>query len=162
MRIACVVLFPALLTTCAPAPAPPPPNRVFDGLPITGNRHFAEAMGFTRCLDTASALRCRREGVNLFGTGPYSAAVDLDRNGRSGFRLLTLWHDGNQNAVHAVSDALGERGWHLCRTGWADRGDQEIWTKPGARIRVMMDLSYWGKRRVRVLPEQGQPTGHCW
>ena len=59
--------------------APPPPNRAFDGLPITGNRGFAERLGFTRCVDTSSALRCRREGVMLFGTGPYSAAVDLDR-----------------------------------------------------------------------------------
>ena len=51
---------------------------------------------------------------------------------------------------------------HLCRTGWEDRGDQEIWTKPGARVRVLMDLSYWSKRRMRVFPEKGQPTGRCW
>ncbi|MES2336640.1 MAG: hypothetical protein V4537_00925 [Pseudomonadota bacterium] len=135
---------------------------MFDGLPITGNRAFAERLGFTSCVDTASALRCRKDGVMLFGTGPYEAAVDLARNGRSGFTLLTVWHDRNQSAVFAVSDALAARGWHLCRTGWEDRGDQEIWTKPGARVRVMMDLSYWSKRRIRVLPEEGQPTGKCW
>ncbi len=156
------VLACALLTACAPPALPPPPNRSFDGLPVTGSRHFAETMGFTRCLDTSNALRCRRGGVMLFGAGPYSAAVDIDRNGRSGFHQVTLWHDTNQNAVHAVSDALGERGWHLCRTGSEARGDQEIWTRPGSRVRIMMDLSYWGKRRVRILPEQGQPTGRCW
>ena len=151
----------AILTACTPA-APPPPNRIFDGLPITGSRAFAERLGFTPCLDTSNALRCRKDAVMLFGTGPYRAAVDLPGSGASGFDGLTLWHDGSQSAVYAVSDVLGERGWTLCRTGSEDRGDQEIWTKPGSRVRVLMDLSYWSKRRVRVLLEQSQPTGHCW
>ena len=155
-----------LLAACTPTPAPPPPpNRAFEGLPITGTRAFAERMGFTRCVDTASALRCRRDGVTLFGSGPYSAAVDLHRNGRSGFQLLTVWHDRDQYAVYAISDALRDRGWSLCRTGTADRGDQMIWSRPGTAagqgVRVMMDLSYWSKRRIRIVPELGQPLGPC-
>ena len=161
MRSVSIVLLFGILAACTP-PAPPPPNRVFDGLPVTGSRAFAERLGFTPCLDTSNALRCRRSGVMLFGTGPYNAAVDLPGSGASGFSQVTLWHDGSQSAVYAVSDELGRRGWTLCRTGSEDRGDQEIWTKPGSRVRVLMDLSYWSKRRVRVLPEAGQPTGHCW
>ena len=162
MRFGCILMLCGTLVACAPAPPLPPPNRSFQGLPITGSRAFAERTGFTPCVKTVSSVRCRRDGVMLFGTGPYSAAVDLGRDGRSGFHLLTLWHDGDQHFVYAVSDALGKLGWRLCRTGWEDRGDQEIWTKPGARVRVMMDLSYWSKRRIRVLPELGQPTGRCW
>ena len=152
-----------LITACTSAPTPPPPpNRIFDGLPVTGSRAFAERTGFTVCVETSSAVRCRKDGVMLFGTGPYKAAVDLGRDGSAGFHQLTLWHDRDQHVVYAVGRHLREQGWDLCRTGWENRGDQEIWRKPGARIRVMVDLSYWSKRRVRVLPELGQPTGRCW
>lgn len=161
MRIVCVALVSVALAACGPA-APPPPDLAFDGLPVTGSRAFAERLGFTRCFDTSNALRCQKDGVRLFGTGPYNAAVDLAGGGASGFRQVTLWHERDQDAVYAVSDALQAKGWRLCRVGTEDRGDEEIWTRPGSPVRVSMDLSYWGKRRVRVLPEQGQPTGRCW
>lgn len=160
MRIGCGMVLLGLLAGCGP-PLPPPPNRAFDGLPITGSRAFAETLAFTPCFDTSDSLRCRKDEVMLLGTGPYRAAVDV-RNGRSGFDQLTLWHDRDQSALFAVSKRLEQTGWRVCRTGQEDRGDQAIWTKPGARIRFSMDLSYWGKRRLRLLPEQGQPTGRCW
>ena len=161
MRIAGVVLILGPLAACAPAP-PPPRNLAFEGLPVTGSRAFAERLGFTPCFDTSNALRCRKDGVTIFGTGPFRGAVDLAWKGESGFAQLTLWHDTNQAALFPISDALKARGWTLCRTGQEDRGDQEIWTKPGSPVRFSMDLSYWGKRRMRLLPEQGQPTGRCW
>jgi len=155
------MVFSVTLTACGSAP-PPPPDRAFEGLPVTGSRAFAERLGFAPCFTTSNALRCRKDGARLLGAGPYRAAVDLAGSGSSGFRQLTLWHDENQNAVFAISDALKARGWQRCNTGTEDRGDQEIWRRQGARVRFSMDLSYWGKRRLRVLPELGQPTGKCW
>ncbi|WP_235524001.1 hypothetical protein [Sphingomonas sp. Leaf33] len=153
----------ATLAACQPAPPPPPPANVsFDGLPVTGTRAFAEQLGFTPCIDTGSALRCRRGGVTILGAGPYQGAVDVARRQAAGFSQLTLWHDTDQSALFAVVEALGIRGWQRCRTGSENQGDQEIWTKAGARVRFSMDLSYWGKRRLRVLPEAGQATGKCW
>ncbi len=153
----------ASLSSCdSTPPAPAPPNLVFDGLPVTGTRAFAEGLGFTHCADTGSAMRCRRDGVMLFGTGPYQGAVDVARRQAAGFRQLTLWHDTDPSAVFKATEGLARQGWQRCRTGSEDRGDQEIWTKPGARVRFSMDLSYWGKRRLRVLPEAQQPTGKCW
>ena len=99
----------------------------------------------------------------LAGQGPYHAAIDLDRSdGSGGFRQVTLWHGSSQTAVNAVGHALIARGWSLCRTGLQDRGDQEIYTRPGAPVRISVDISYWNKRRLRVLPERGQVTGKCW
>lgn len=151
------------LASCDPTPpAPPPPNVAFDGLPVTGTRAFAVGRGFTPCADTGSALRCRRGGVMLLGAGPYEGAVDVARRQEAGFRHLTLWHDTDPSAVFKVTEALAAKGWQRCRTGSENQGDQEIWTKPGASVRFSMDLSYWGKRRLRILPEAGQPTGKCW
>ncbi len=162
LRSALMMAF-ASLSSCESAPvAPPPPNIAFDGLPVTGTRAFAEGLGFSPCADTGSALRCRRVGVMLLGTGPYEGAVDVARRQEAGFRQLTLWHDTDQSAIFKATEALGTQGWQRCRTGSEDRGDQEIWTKPGAPVRFSMDLSYWGKRRLRVLPEAGQPIGKCW
>nr|WP_140230968.1 hypothetical protein [Sphingomonas japonica] len=149
-----------MLASCGP-PLPPPPNRVFDGLPVTGVPAFAETLGFTPCFDTSDSLRCRKDAVMVMGIGPFRAAVDV-RDGRSGFDQLTVWNDGNQDALFAVSKRLEQLGWQVCRTGQEDRGDQAIWTRAGAQIRFSMDLSYWGKRRLRLLPELGQPTGRCW
>ena len=61
-----------------------------------------------------------------------------------------------------IGNELAEQGWDQCRTGQEDRGDQRILTKPGSPVRVSIDITYWGKRRLRILPERGQPTGHCW
>lgn len=129
---------------------------------MTGSRAFAERLGFTPCFDTSNALRCRREAVTVQGVGPFRGAVDLAGGGDSGFAQLTLWHDTDQNALFAVGDRLRAQGWRLCRTGTEDRGDQEVFTRPGASVRFSMDISYWGKRRLRILPEAGQPTGRCW
>ena len=152
-----------LLTGACASERVPPANSKFDGLPITGNVAFARQMGFTRCQDFSASLRCRREGVMLFGEGPYSGAVDSrGGDGRGGFDELLLWHNEDQRAVNAVGLRLLAAGWQLCRTGTDTRGDQNIYTRAGARVRVSIDASYWGKRRLRVMPERGQPTGKCW
>ena len=163
------VLAPAILASilplaaaCAPERSPPP-NSALEGLPITGSVPFAKSLGFTRCLDFNAYLRCRREGIMFAGEGPYSGAVDSSgTDGRGGFQGLTLWSEQDQFAVTKVGQRLIAAGWTLCRTGTADRGDQSIYTKPGSSIRVSIDASYWGKRRLRVLPESGAPTGKCW
>jgi hypothetical protein len=155
----------ALVLLAGREPVPPPPKAFWLGaLPVQGALADALHAGFARCLETTRKLRCRKEGVMLVGQGPYSAAVDLRAaDGRGGFEGITLWHQWDQQAVGAVGDVLEARGWKLCRTGPHEfRGDQQIYTRAGAPVRFSMDLSYWGKRRLRVLPERGQPTGHCW
>lgn len=161
MRIVVLMLGSAILSACGPA-APPPPDLAYEGLPVAGTRAFAERLGFTPCFDTSNALRCRKERVSFRDAGPFRAAVDLAGRGDSGFRQVTLWHDTDQNAFLTVSETLRNGGWHICRTGREDRGDQAIWRKAGEPVRISIDLSYWGKRRLRLLPEQGQPTGKCW
>ena len=89
------------------------------------------------------------------GKGPYSAAVDLGgRDGSGGFNELSLWHDSDQNALFTVGDELERHGWTARMTGDSDKaGDQKIWTRAGVPVRLSMDISYWGKRRLRVIPE---------
>lgn len=145
------------------APTAPPRNLLIDGLPVAGTLAFAHRSGFRQCLDFNNALRCRRDGIFLVGEGPYSGAVDAGgSNGGEGFRQLTLWSERDQDAVLAVGDKLSDHGWTLCRTGTQDRGDQDIYTRPGSRVRVSIDTSFWGKRRLRLIPDFGQPTGKCW
>lgn len=158
-----VIVGLALLSACGGPEVSPPANTSLEGLPITGSVPFAKSLGFTRCLDFNAYLRCRREGIMFVGEGPYSGAVDSSgTDGRGGFRNLTLWSEQDQFAVTKVGQRLLAAGWRLCRTGTADRGDQSIYTKPGSAVRVSIDASYWGKRRLRVIPESGQPTGKCW
>jgi hypothetical protein len=164
MRRYCAVLLPlALLAGCEPA-RKAPPSLWFEGLPVRGNVGDAHRAGFTNCVRDTQSVRCRREGVMLWGQGPYAAAVDLlYSDGSGGFYELTLWHDRDQDAVSAVSHLLAAQGWQTCRTGLDEsRGDQEIYTKAGSPVRISIDLSYWGKRRLRVVPELNQPKGHCW
>lgn len=152
-----------LLAGCEPRQKPPAALS-FDGVPVQGSLADATRAGFLNCgaMD-ADSMRCRRTGVYLEGQGPYSAAVDLRySDGSGGFDLVTLWSDTDQMAVHAVGDALKAKGWSVCRNGQEDRGDQEIYTKAGSPVRISIDLSYWSKRRLRVLSELGQPTGKCW
>ncbi|WP_239987520.1 hypothetical protein [Sphingosinithalassobacter portus] len=150
-----------LLAACAPG-APPPPNRAYGGMPITGSLAFARQMGFSDCVDTATTLRCRKRGMMVAGQGPFEGGLDLyGDDGASGFQGLTLWHDADQRAVFGVEPFLKARGWTLCRTGTEDRGDQNIWTKPGSPVRYSIDMSYWGKRRLRVLIDDGTPPGPC-
>ena len=164
MRRAMAMLAMALLTGCNREPdAPPPANLAFEGLPVTGDLDFARGDGFTRCMELGRYLRCRREGVMFGGGGPYHAAVDaLGHEGASGFHEVSLWSETDQSAMSRIGNELAEQGWDQCRTGQEDRGDQRILTKPGSPVRVSIDITYWGKRRLRILPERGQPTGPCW
>lgn len=94
----------------------------------------------------------------LFGAGPYEAAVDLlGKDGRSGFDHLTLWHDADQRALYAAIRAAVKSGWSLCYTGTDRAGDQAILSRDGEPVRIYLDISYWGKRRIRIYPEAAAP-----
>lgn len=166
MRWPLILLLPLVLAACDRGK--PPRQFLAEGLPIQGSLAQAQRAGFTDCIKDFSRVRCRREGVMVLGKGPYSAAVDLYRSdGSGGFYELTLWRNGDQDdkveGVASVGDLLSQQGWSLCRTGPNDRtGDQEIYTRRGSRIRYSIDISYWGKRRLRIQPELHQPTGKCW
>jgi hypothetical protein len=150
------------LVACGGADRPPPPPASFDGLPISGSLAYAVGSGFTKCLEDTTEMRCRRSNVMFLGFGPFSAAVDLNGyDGGGGFDQLTLWHDQDQGAFIPLGTALQRQGWRLCLTGEEDRGDQAIYTHPRARARISMDLSYWGKRRLRVIPDWNKREPRC-
>lgn len=137
---------------------------LFDGLPVSGSLATARNAGFTYCIGFTVDMRCRKQVVTIAGHGPYRAAVDLDgSDGGGGFDQLTLWHDLDQTAVFAVGDALERRGWRSCyrNTSQGDWGDQKIYKRQGAFVRFSMDLSYWGKRRLRVIPEWNRRVPSC-
>lgn len=142
-----------LCVGCTPN-RPPPPTLLFDGLPVSGNLDAAERAGFDYCFNTnAIKVRCRRHGVMLFGNGPYEAAVDLrGSEGQSGFDHLTLWHDDDQQALYKILVSLYRMGWRSCITGTGRAGDQAIFTHEHAPVRISMDISYFGERRLRVFP----------
>ena len=48
-----------------------------------------------------------------------------------------------------------------CETGNERWGDQDIYTRQGVPVRVSMDLSYYGKRRARILPPWNQRERSC-
>ncbi|WP_294331845.1 hypothetical protein [uncultured Sphingomonas sp.] len=144
------------LAACSGEPtAPPPKTLIYAGLPVRGSLADAKRAGFDNCIEMDGGhLRCRRSGVMLLGEGPYEAALDLiGGDGRGGFLQITLWHDRDQSAVLKVGDALKKRGWTASYTGEGGRGDQMILVHQGAPAHFSIDLSYWGKRRVRILPE---------
>ena len=153
----------AQLASCAPPDQPPPPTLIFDGLPVSGRWDDARKAGFTSCADvTRAELRCRRSGVMFQDHGPFNAAISLHgSNGRSGFDQLTLWHDQDQNALVAVVEGLERRGWRHCFTGEGSRGDQGIYSHPSAPVRISLDLSYSGKRRLRILPLWNKLERQC-
>ncbi|CAN5545255.1 hypothetical protein BH10PSE14_BH10PSE14_24500 [soil metagenome] len=156
--------WPALLLLAGCGPHRPPPARVmFAGLPASGSIADARRAGFTDCMQPdAISLHCARHGVMFAGTGPYEAAVDLvGGDGSGGFDQLTLWHQRDQYAVYAITEALDRQGWQHCNTGTDDRGDQMIYTRKGAPVRISMDLSYWSKRRVRVIPAWNKTERRC-
>jgi len=142
-----------LCAGCAPH-RPPPALQSYDGLPVSGSLADARRAGFAACFNyTAIDMRCRRHDVRLLGQGPYEAAVDLaGGDGGGGFAQLTLWSDGDQEALFPVTDQLEKQGWQQCMTGTDERGELLVYTRSGSPVWVAMDLSYWGKRRLRVLP----------
>lgn len=151
----------ALVAGCSPARSPPP-TTTFQGLPVSGNLNDALRAGFGRCLELARELRCRRDNVMLLNQGPFSAALDLaGSDGAGGFGQLTLWHDHNQNAVFAITRALQQQGWRYCYTGEDNRGDQAVYTREDVSFIISMDISYWGKRRLRVLPRSSYRKVVC-
>lgn len=151
-----------LCAGCEPVRAPPP-ALFYGDLPVSGNLADARAAGFDDCFNMDSIhMRCRRHGVMLENQGPYEAAVDLvGSDGRGGFDQLILWHERDNNAVYKVTELLKKRGWHYCYTGTDYRGDQLILTRKGLSIRMSMDLSYWGKRRLRLIPQWNQKDQRC-
>ncbi len=157
-----VTLLVALLAGCGGPDHPPPPSLSFGGLPVSGSLDDGLKAGFTKCLVDTTEMRCRRNGVMFLGFGPLNAALDLNgNNGGGGFDQLTLWHDRDQNAAIAIGVALQERGWRSCLTGDGRWGDQAIYTRPDAPVRISMDISYWGKRRIRVIPEWNIKERRC-
>lgn len=160
------ILFAAslLLAGCSPEPPRSPPARImFEALPVSGSLADAQRAGFTNCVERASrSLRCGRHGVMFAGAGPYEAAVDLvGGDGSGGFDELTLWHDQDQYALYKVTEALEKQGWQHCSTGTDDKGDQIIYTRKDVRVRISMDLSYWGKRRLRLIPDGNTKEQRC-
>ncbi|HEX9932340.1 MAG TPA: hypothetical protein VGB08_05810 [Allosphingosinicella sp.] len=152
----------ALLAGCGGPDRPPPPPYSFDGLPVSGSLAYARASGFTACRADTTEMRCRRSGVRLLGFGPFNAALDLNGyNGGGGFDELILWHDRDQNAFIQIGSALERQGWRSCFTGEGNRGDQAIYMHPNGRVRLSMDLSYWGKRRLRVIPAWNRREPGC-
>jgi len=136
---------------------------MFEGLPVSGSLADARGAGFTNCAQRdAFSMRCGRHDVMLKGAGPYEAAVDLvGDDGSGGFDELTLWHAQDQSAVFKITEVLEKLGWQHCSTGTDEKGDQIIYTHQGERVRISMDLSYWGKRRLRVIPEWSKKEQRC-
>lgn len=141
----------------------PPPATFYHGLPVSGRLADARRAGFTDCFNLdAVHLRCRRHAMMLAGGGPYEAAVDLEGGyGEGGFDEVTLWHDRDNYAVYAIADAFERAGWKHCYTGDDHWGDQIIYVRPGAPVRVSMDVSYYAKRRLRFIPAWNRRERRC-
>ena len=149
-----VVLMAAILVAGREPAYTPPSSLAFAGLPVSGTAEDARRAGFIKCVKIdAFRARCRREPVLVLGEGPYEAAVDLiGSKGQGGFDHLTLWKNGGQEEIYKLVEALQRQGWRHCETGNERWGDQDIYTRPGVPVRAWMDLSYYGKRRVRIMP----------
>ena len=150
------------LASCGGPDHPPPPPLSFEGLVVSGSLADGLRSGFTHCVRFTTEMRCRRTGVMFRGFGPFNAAIDLNgNNGGGGFDQLTLWHDLDQDAAIPLVHALERQGWRSCYTGEGMRGDQGIYTHPSAPVRISMDLSYWGKRRLRIIPLWNNRERRC-
>lgn len=138
---------------------PERPSAVFEGLPLSGNKATALAAGFAGCLDATRGERCRKDGVMIKGVGPLDAAIDLDKQGADGtprFDRVTLWHDSDQGAMLPLKGALLKEGWQSCLTS----EDERYW-KPPSPLRIAMDTSYWGKRRLVISAPPPDPKPYC-
>lgn len=147
------------LSACGDAPPvdekPIAPVAVFEGLPLSGNKATALTAGFGNCHEVMRSMRCLKDGVMIMGVGPLHAAVDIDKKaGR--FDHVTLWHDSDQGAMLPVKQALEKVGWKSCLTTEAER----FW-KPPSPIRIAMDTSYWGKRRLVISAPTPDPKPYC-
>jgi hypothetical protein len=151
-----------LLIRCQPV-RDPPPTQSFRGLPVSGRIEDARRAGFNDCFGMdAVHMRCRRHAITVGGAGPFEGAVDLvGAHGEGGFDQLILWHVADQYAVYHIADALEREGWRYCYIGDDQRGDQAVYTRPGASVRVSMDLSYYAKRRLRIIPVSAPQAGVC-
>ena len=67
----------------------------------------------------------------------------------------------DQSAAIPVVTSLERQGWKSCYTGEGIRGDQGIYTHPRSPVWISMDLSYWGKRRLRLIPEWNKRERSC-
>ena len=140
----------------------PPPTEFFDGLPVAGNLGDAKREGFTTCINFNVSLRCKRGNVRLLRYGPFNAAVDLaGGDGRGGFRQLTLWNDRDQDGAIEIGRELKRQGWQSCMTSLHNWGDQHILRRKDSPFRVSIDLSYYGKRRIRIMPERWASDPEC-
>lgn len=140
----------------------PPSLHVYAGLPISGSLSDAKRAGFQSCFSDGSSMRCRRDSVMFLKHGPFDAAVDLaGGDGRGGFDQLTLWHDTDQDAVMSITEDLMTQGWRECISGNGRWGGQATYTHKGSPIFLALDLSYWSKRRLRVLPVPRQGVPRC-
>lgn len=141
-----------LLSACSRHYPPPPPRVIFEGLPVSGSLADVRHAGFTTCYPIGDNYHCRRT-VTFEGQGPFVAAADFaGSDARGGFQKLVLWNDWDQDALFRVGDALKQRGWHECFTGKDRRGDNAIYTLPGETVTIAIELSYAGKRRLKLLP----------
>lgn len=144
---------------------PPPPAQWLAGVPVSGDLATARRAGFVDCFNIdAVHVRCRRHGIMLYGNGPYEAAVDLrGSEGQSGFDHVTLWHDGDQAALYHVLASLDQLGWSSCHTEIGHSGGEAIFAKPYAAVFASIDISYYGKRRLRLFPtwHQIRLAGPC-
>jgi hypothetical protein len=131
---------------------------MFEGLPLSGNKATALAAGFGDCLDGTRGLRCRKK-VTILGVGPVWAAVDLDKEAADGsarFDHVTLWHPTDQGVVLGFEGTLAQAGWKSCLTP-----DEERFWRPPSPLRIAIDTSYWGSRRVVISAPPPDPKPYC-
>ncbi|RYD92360.1 MAG: hypothetical protein EOP61_25710 [Sphingomonadales bacterium] len=117
------------------------------------------AAGFGNCLEATKGVRCLKNGVMHKGVGPFSAAIDFDIEGPNGaarFDHVTLWHDSDQGALLPLKPVLEEAGWASCLTTEAER----YWHPPSP-LRLAIDTSYWGKRRLVISAPPPDTKPYC-
>ena len=156
------LLFLTLLASCGEE-RQPPAAFLFDNLPVSGSLADARHAGFNACLSSNVGMRCRKEGVFLLRHGPFSAAVDLQGgDGTGGFDHLTLWHSSDQSALVAITNVLRNEGWSEClkAVGGGCEG-QAIYQHKGSPIFIALDLTYWGRRGLKVFPAATTKIPRC-